>query len=90
MNTKSSIFTSGEVKIPLCMFMSDIKKRSYTEKVKFSISFMIEIAAIQFISMRPFTGQRHNFFPSRCASNLMLPVYLLGILLVLKIARNYV
>ena len=30
------------VKIPFLVFMSEIKKRSFTEKVKFSISFLLK------------------------------------------------
>ena len=46
--------------------------------------------------MRQPSGRRHNVFPSRVASNLMLSAYLLGMFLVVNkfatkiIARNYV
>ena len=48
MNTESCIFTSGEatrentlVKIPLLVFMSEIKINHTPEKIKFSVSFML-------------------------------------------------
>ena len=84
MNTKSSIFTSGKAtsEIPLFVFMSEIKNDLTLKKSNFLFLLCLKIAAIHFISMRPFTGQRHNFFSSRCASNSMLPAYLLGMLLV--------
>ena len=34
--------TKPRVKIPLLVFMSEIKKQSFTEKVKFSISFLLK------------------------------------------------
>ena len=79
MKTKSSIFTST-----LFVFMGEIKNDLTLKKSNFLFPLCLKIAAIQFISMRPFTGQRHIFFPSRCASNLMLPAYLLGMLLVVN------
>ena len=45
MNSKSSNFTSGEakrVKIPLLVFMSEIKNDLLLKKVKFSISFLLK------------------------------------------------
>ena len=71
MGTKSSIFTT-RVKIPLLVFMSEIK-RSHTEKVKISISFVLQNCNNSVYSnMRQPSRQRHNFFRSRFASNLMV------------------
>ena len=86
MNTKSSI--SPLVKKPLFVFMSEIKNDLTLKKLNFLFLLCLKIAAFQFISMCPFTGQRHNFFPSCCASNVMLPAYLLGMLLVGNIVCN--
>ena len=68
--------------------MSEIKNDLTLKKSNFLFLLFLKIAAIQFISMRPFTGQRDNFFPSRLASNLMLPAYLLGMLLVVNLVCN--
>ena len=76
------------MKIPLFVFISEIKNYLTLKKSNFLFLLCLKIAAVQFISMRPFTGQGHNFFPSRCLSNLMLPAYLLGMLLVVNIVCN--
>ena len=70
------------------MFISEIKNYLTLKKSNFLFLLCLKIAAVQFISMRLFTGQGHNFFPSRCLSNLMLPAYLLGMLLVVNIVCN--
>ena len=69
------------MKIPLFEFMNEIKNDLTIEKSNFLFLLCLKIAAIQFISMHPFTEQRHNLFSSH-ALNLMLPAYLLGMLLV--------
>ena len=80
MNTKSSIFTRGEAtsENTAFLFMSEIKNDLTLKKSNFLFLLCLKIATIQVFSMRPFTGQRHNFFPSRCALKLMLPASLLG------------
>ena len=77
------------VKIPLLVFMSEIKNDLSLKKSNFLFLFCLKIAINWFILMRQPSGRRHNFFPSRFASDLMLSAYLLGMFLVAKIARNY-
>ena len=77
---KNSIFTSGEVakprvKIPLLVFLSEIRNALSLKKSNFLFLFCLKIAIIKFIPMRQPSGRRHNFFPSRFASNLMLSTY---------------
>ena len=92
MNTKSSNFTCGKArsKIPLLVFMSEIKSNDTLNQSNFLFLLCFKIAIIQFIPMCQSSGQRHNFFPSRFASNLMLPAYILGMILVLNSVCNYI
>ena len=88
MNTKKAVFSrvaKPRVKIPLLVFMSEIKKRSFTEKVKFSISFLLKNC--NNLVYQP-SGRKYNFFPSRFASNVMLSAYLLGMSLVVNTVCN--
>ena len=55
--------------------MTEIKHDLTLKKSNFEFLLCLKTEAIQFILMRPFTGQRHNYFPSRCTSNLMLPAF---------------
>ena len=81
MNTKSSIFTSGKA-------TSENKNRSYTEKVKFSVSLCFKIAIIKFILMRQQSRQRNSFFSGHFTSNLMLSACLLGMILIVNVVCN--
>ena len=69
------------MKIPLLVFMSEIKTDLTLKKIKNSVSFMLKIAIIWFIPMRQRSRQRHNFFSGRLTPNWMLPVCLLGMIL---------
>ena len=77
------------VKIPLLVFMSEIKN-------DLSISFLLKIGNNLVYSNASAFRTVTQLFPYRFASNLMLSAYLLGMFLVankvcnLKIARNYV
>ena len=75
MNTKSSIFTSGG---------------ATSENITFgvTVSLCFKIAIIKFIPMRQHSRQRNSFFSSRFTSNLMLPAYLLGMILVVNTVCN--
>ena len=81
MNTKSCIFLP-RVKIPLLVFMSEIKINLTPEKIKFSVSFMLKcgkkINVFQFVSRH---HRKLTFFPSHYASILWCSTYLLGIIL---------
>ena len=70
------------MKIPLLVFMSEIKNDLSLKKVKVSISILLKNKIIYFIPMHQPSGWRHNFFPSHFVSNLMLSAYLLGMFLV--------
>ena len=80
MNNKSSIFTSGEA--TLLMFMSEIKNNLSLKKSNFLFLFLLKNCNNLVYSNRQPSGPRHNFFPGRFASNLMLSAYLLGMFLV--------
>ena len=60
MNNKSSIFTSGEATSEKTAFgvHEGNEKRFFTEKVKFSISFLLKNCN-KFIPMRQPSGRKH-------------------------------
>ena len=97
-DTKSSIFMSGKATSKNITYgVHEWNKNNITlKKSNFLFLLCFKIAIIHFIPMCQPSGQRHNLFPRHFASNLMLPVYLLGIILVVnpvcnwKIARNNV
>ena len=68
------------MKIPLLVFMSEIKIDLTLKKSNFLFLLCFKIAKIKFILMRQPSQQR--FFSSHFTLNLMLPACLLGIILV--------
>ena len=66
------------MKIPLLVFMSEIKIDLTLKKSNFLFPLCFKIAKFKFIPMRQQSRQRNSFFSSRFTSNLMLPVCLLG------------
>ena len=70
------------VKILLLVFMSEIKIDLTLKKSNFLFLLCFKNAIIKFIPMRQLSRQRNSFFSSRFTSNLMLPAYLLGLILV--------
>ena len=52
MNTKSGIFTEPRVKIPLLVFMSEIKIDLTLKKSNFLFLLCVKFAKIKFIPMR--------------------------------------
>ena len=85
MNTKSSISRVAEprVKILLLMFMSEIKTYLTLKKSNFLFLLCFKIAIIKFIPMRQQSRRETGF-----TSNLMLPAYLLGMILVVNKVCN--
>ena len=76
------------MKIPLLVFMSEIKIDLTRKKSNFLFLLWFKIAKIKFIPMRQQSRQRNSFFSSRCKSNLMLPACLLGMILVVNKVCN--
>ena len=76
------------MKILLLVFMSEIKIDLTLKKSNFLLLLCFKIAIIKFIPMRQHSRQRKNFFSSRFRSNLMLPAYLLGMILVVNAVCN--
>ena len=76
------------MKIPLLVFMSEIKIDLTLKKSNFLFLLCFKIAKIKFIPMRQQSRQGNSFFSTRFTSNLMLPACLLGIILVGKEVCN--
>ena len=76
------------MKILPLVFMSEIKIDLTLKKSNFLFLLCFKIAIMKFIPMRQQSRQRNNFFSSRCTSNLMLPVCLLGMILVVNTVCN--
>ena len=76
------------MKIPLLVFMSEIKIDLTLKKSNFLFLFCFKIAKIKFIPMRQQSRQRNSFFSSRFTPNLVLPVCLLGMILVVNKVCN--
>ena len=76
------------MKILLLVFMSEIKIDLTLKKSNFLFLLCFKIAIIKFIPMRPAITQRNSFFSSRFTSNLMLPAYLLGMIVVVNEVCN--
>ena len=70
------------MKIPLLVFMSEIKIDLTLKKLNFLFLLYFKIAKIKFILMRQPPQQRYSFFSSHFTLNLMLPACLLGMILV--------
>ena len=69
------------MKIPLLVFMSEIKINLTPKKSNFLCLLCFKIAKIKFILMRQPSQQRYSFFSSHFTLNLMLPAWLLGMIL---------
>ena len=76
------------MKIPLLVFMSEIKIDLTLKKSNFLFLLCFKIAKIKFITMRQQSRQRNIFFSSRFTSNLMIPACLLGVILVVNKVCN--
>ena len=76
------------MKIPLLVFMSEIKIDLTLKRSNFLFLLCFKIAKIKFITMRQQSRQRNSFFSSCFTSNLMLPACLLGVILVVNEVCN--
>ena len=76
------------MKIPLLVFMSEIKIDLTLKKSNFLFLLYFKIAKIKFILMRQPSQQRYSFFSSNFSLNMMLPVCLLGMILVVNRVCN--
>ena len=76
------------MKILLLLFMSEIKIDLTLKKSNFLFLLCFKIAIIKFIPMRQQSRQRNSFFSSCFTSNLILPAYLLGMILVVNAVCN--
>ena len=70
------------MKIPLLVFMSEIKNDPSLKKSNFLFLLCFKIAIIKFIPMRQQSQQRYSFFSSHFTLYRMLPACLLGMILV--------
>ena len=69
------------MKIPLLVFMSEIKIDLTLKKSIFLFLLCFKIAKIKCILIRQPSQQRYSFFSSHFTLNLMLPACLLGMIL---------
>ena len=77
------------MKIPLLVFMSEIKIDLTLKRSNFLFLLCFKIAKkIKFIPMRQPSQQRYSFFSSHFTLHLMLPPCLLGMLLVVNKVCN--
>ena len=76
------------MKIPLLVFMSEIKIDLTLKKSNFLFLLCFKNAKIKFIPMRQQLRQRNSFFSSRFTPNLMFPACLLGVILVVNEVCN--
>ena len=90
MNTKVVFSRVAEprVKIPLLVFMSEIKIDLTLKKSNFLFLLCFKIAKYKFILMRQPSQQRYSFFSSHFTLNLMLPACELGMILVVNAVCN--
>ena len=72
------------MKIPLLVFMSEIKIDLTLKKSNFLFLLCFKIAIIKLIPMRHQSRQRNSLFSSHFTSNSMLPACLLGMILVVN------
>ena len=72
------------MKIPLLVFMSEIKIDLTLKKSNFLFLLCFKIAKIKFTPVHQPSQQRYSFFSSCFTSNLMLPACYLGIILVVN------
>ena len=76
------------MKIPLLVFMSEIKIDLTQKKSNFLFLLCFKVAKIKFIPMHQQARQRNSFFSSHFTPNLMPPACLLGMTLVINKACN--
>ena len=76
------------MKIPLLVFMSEIKIDLTLKKSNLLFLLCFKIAKIKFILMLQPSQQRYSFFSSHFTKNLMFPACLLGMILVVNKVWN--
>ena len=76
------------MKIPLLVFMSEIKIDLTLKKSNFLFLLCFKIAKNKFILIPQPLQQRYSFFSSHFTLNLMLPACLLGMILVVNKVCN--
>ena len=76
------------MKIPILVFMSEIKIDLTLKKSNFLFLLCFKTAKIKFIPMRQQSRQKNYFFSSRFTSKLTLPACLLGMILVVNKVCN--
>ena len=76
------------MKIPLLVFMSEIKIDLTLKRSNFLFLLCFKITKIKFIPMRQQSRPRNSFISSRFTSNLMLPACLLGMIQVVNEVCN--
>ena len=72
------------MKIPLLVFMSEIKIDLTLKKSNFLFLLCFKLAKIKFILLLQQSRQRNSFYSIRFTSNLILPACLLGMILVVN------
>ena len=70
------------MKIPLLVFMSEIKIDLTVKQSNFLFLLCFKIAKIKFMPVHQPSQQKYSFFSSNFTLNLMLPACLLGMILV--------
>ena len=76
------------MKIPLLVFMSEIKIDLTVKQSNFLFLLCFKIAKIKFMPVRQPSQQKYSFFSSNFTLNLMLPACLLGMILVVNRVCN--
>ena len=76
------------MKIPILVFMSEIKIDLTLKKSNFMFLLCFKIAKIKFIPIRQESRQRNSLFSSRFTSNLMLSACLLVMILRLQLTNS--
>ena len=76
------------MKIPLLVFMSEIKIDLTVKQSNFLFLLCFKIAKIKFMPVRQPSQQKYSFFSSNFTLNLMLPACLLGMILVVNKVCN--
>ena len=76
------------MKIPLLVFMSEIKIDLTVKQSNFLFLLCFKIAKIKFMPVRQPSQQKYSFFSSNFTLNLMLPACLLGMILVVNNVCN--
>ena len=76
------------MKIPLLVFISEIKIDLTVKQSNFLFLLCFKIAKIKFMPVRQPSQQKYSFFSSNFTLNLMLPACLLGMILVVNKVCN--